>query len=93
MAIDWKALPIVESLESVERRIGEMRPFIAEALAEVRLVKDRRNLPEYLTQRLSGLEEELSRTLPRLRNRVESVRKVIPEDAIERERRQSTLSF
>jgi predicted transcriptional regulator len=39
------------------------------------------------------MEDELSRTLKRLRNRVESARKVIPEDAIERERRQPTLSF
>jgi len=93
MAIAWKALPVMESLERIERQIDEMEPFIAEALAEVHSAKDRHDLPEYLTQRLFGMEDELSRTLKRLRNRVESARKVIPEDAIKKERRQPTLSL
>jgi len=88
MPIAWKTLPLLQNLERIERRLDEMQPFIAEALGEVRLAKERPNLPDYLTQRLFGLEDELSRTLDRLRNRVESVRKVIPEDAIQRERNQ-----
>jgi len=91
MPIAWRTLPLLESLERIERRLDEMEPFIAEAFGEVRLAKARPNLPDYLTQKLFGLEEELSWTLKRLRNKVESVRKVIPEDAIERERNQPTL--
>lgn len=85
MAIAWKALPVWESLEKVERRLGEIEPFVAEALAEVRLARQGRNLPGYLDQKLSGLEQELGYMLTRLRNRVESARKVIPADAVERE--------
>jgi len=86
MAIAWKALPVWERLEKVDRRLGEIEPFIAEALAEVRLARQWRNLPGYLDQKLSGLEYDLANVLPRLRNRVESARKVIPADAVERER-------
>ena len=91
--IAWKTLPLLENLERIERRLDEMEPFIAEALGEVRLAKGRPNLPDYLTQKLKGLEEELAGTLPRLRNRVKSVRNAIPENAIARERKQSPLKF
>ena len=84
--IAWKALPVVEKLDRIERRIDEMQPFVGEALAEVRLAMQGRNLPQYLTQRLSGLEYDLANVVPRLRHRVESTRNGIPADAIERER-------
>ena len=86
MAIAWKALPVWGSLEKVDRRLDEIEPFVAEALAEVRLARQGRNLPEYLDQKLSGLEQELGYMLTRIRNRMESVRKVIPADAVEKER-------
>jgi hypothetical protein len=85
MPIAWKALPVWERLEKIDRRLDEIEPFVAEALAEVRLVKQGRNLPGYLDQRLSSLESELAYVLTRLRNRVESTRKAIPADAVERE--------
>ncbi len=88
MPIAWKALPVVEKLEHMERRLDEMEPLVAEAVADVRLAKQGHNLPEYLTQKLAGLEYDLTNVLQRLRNRVESVRKAIPADAIERERNQ-----
>ena len=86
MPIAWKALPVWEKLEKIDRRIEEMRPFVAEALAEVRMAKQGHNLPQYLDQKLSGLESDLAHALRRLRNRVESTRKVIPEAEVERER-------
>ena len=86
MPIAWKALPVWERLEKIDRRLDEIEPFVAEALAEVRLAKQGRNLPGYLDQRLSSLESELVYMLTRLRNRVESTRKAIPADAVERER-------
>ena len=86
MAIAWKALPVVEKLDRIDRRIDEMEPFVAEAMAEVRMARQGRNHPEYLTQRLNSLEGELAHVLTRLRNRVQSTRNVIPADAIERER-------
>lgn len=93
MPIAWKTLPLLEHLERIERRLDEMQPFVVEALGEVRLAKQRPNLPDYLTQKLSYLEEELAGTLDRLRNRVQSVRKAIPENAIARERNQPSLKF
>lgn len=86
MAIAWKALLVWERLEKIDRRVDEMEPFVAEALAEVRLARQGHNLPQYLDQKLSGLESELVNVLRRLRNRVESTRNVIPEAEVERER-------
>ena len=48
MAIAWKALPVWERLEKVDRRLDEIEPFVAEALAEVRMATQGRNLPGYL---------------------------------------------
>ena len=86
MAIAWKALPVVEHLDKVSGRLDEIEPLLAEAKAEVRMARQGRNLPDYLTQRLSGLEGDLGHLLTRCRSRVESVRKAIPADAIEQER-------
>ena len=93
MPIAWKALPLVEKLDRVSRRIDEMQPFIGEALAEVRLAKQGHNLPQYVTQKLHSLEEELAYATTRLRNRVQSLRKAIPQDAIEREHRHPELTL
>ena len=86
MPIAWKALPVWEKLDKIDRRLDEMEPFVVEALAEVRMARQGRNLPQYLDQKLSGLESDLEHALRRLRNRVESTRKAIPADAVERER-------
>jgi len=86
MAIAWKALPVWEKLDKIERRLDEMKPLVAEALAEVRMARQGRNLPQYLDQKLSGLESDLENALRRLRNRVESTRQVIPKAEVERER-------
>ena len=86
MPIAWKALPVWERLEKIDRRLDEIEPFVAEALAEVRLARQGRNLPRYLDQKLSSLESELVYVLTRLRNRVESTRQVIPKAKVERER-------
>lgn len=87
MAIAWKALPVSERMDCVERRLSEIEPLVTEALAQVRLAKQGQGLPQYLTQRLSTLEYELSNALPRLRNKVRSVREAIPKDALEAERK------
>ena len=86
MAIAWKALPVVERLDRVSGRLDEIEPLIAEARAEVRMARQGKNLPDYLTQKLKGLEEDLGYMLNKCRNRVESVRSAIPADALEQER-------
>ena len=88
MAIAWKALPVVQHLDKVSGRLDEIEPLIAEAKAEVRLARQGKNLPEYLTQKLSGLEDDLGYLLTKCRSRVESVRQAIPTDALEKERNQ-----
>ena len=86
MPIAWKALPVWERLEKIDRRLDEIEPFVAEALAEVRLARQGHNLPQYLDQKLSGLESDLEHAVRRLKNRVESTRQVIPKAEVERER-------
>lgn len=93
MPIAWKTLPLLESLERIERRLDEMKPFIAEARAEVALASQQSNLPQYVTERLKRLDDDLRCALQQLRNGVESVQGVIPKDAIERERNQTPLPF
>jgi hypothetical protein len=87
IAIAWKALPVSERMDSLERRLSEIEPLVTEALAQVRLARQGQKLPQYLRQRLASLEYELSNALPRIRSKVKSVREAIPKDALEAERK------
>ena len=85
MPIAWKTLPLLATLESVDRKVDEIKPLIAEARAEIALAKQAPNLPQYVTQRLDRLDYDLKATPSRLKQGISSARSAIPKDAIERE--------
>jgi len=97
MPIAWKALPVSRMLESLEQALDELAPRFSELKAQVEEARQAPNLPQYLTQRLDWLGEELRLAIPRLKSRILSARNAIPEEALRaelhREQNQPALEF
>ena len=94
MPIKWSALRVAEAMDMAEEFINQA----AEPLEEAKLVaveaRNIANLPQYVDQDIARLISEIERAIGgsqwepigRLRATIESVRKSIPDGAIEAER-------
>jgi len=85
MAIRWSAVKVSEAMDDVEAQISLADQFFAEAKAKAEEARKIANLPQYIDHRLIGLVEEINR-IDRIKDRIESVRRDIPDGAIEAER-------
>lgn len=85
MAIRWSAVKVSEAMDEVEAQVRLAESFFAEALAKAKEARKIPNLPQYLDHRLIGLISEIER-LDRIKDRIQSVRKDIPEGTIEADR-------
>ncbi|MBA7590675.1 hypothetical protein ES708_32803 [subsurface metagenome] len=84
MPIKWSAVKVSEAMDEVEAQVLLADQFITEAKAKAREAKKIPNLPQYMEQRFSRLIDQLNR-LESIRGAIESVRKDIPDGAIEAE--------
>jgi hypothetical protein len=85
MAIRWSAVRVSEAMDDVEAQISLAEQFFAEAKVKAEEARKIANLPQYIDHRLIGLIEEINR-IDRIKDRIESVRRDIPDGAIETER-------
>ena len=85
MAIKWSAVKVSEAMDEVEAQVLLADQFIAEAKTKVEAAKKIPNLPQYMEQRLSRLIDQLDR-MDYIKGAIESVRRDIPDGAIEAER-------
>ena len=85
MAIKWSAVKVSEAMDAVEAQISLAEQFFAEATKKANEARSIPNLPQYIDTRLIGLVEEINR-IDRIKDRIESVRRDIPDGAIEVER-------
>jgi hypothetical protein len=85
VAIKWSAVEVSEAMDEVEAQIALAEQFFAEARKKANEARNIPNLPQYIDHRLIGLVEEINR-IDRIKDRIESVRRDIPEGAIEAER-------
>jgi hypothetical protein len=93
MPIRWSALKVSEAMDMAEEFINQA----AEPLEQAKLVaieaRNIANLPQYIDQDIARLISEIERaiggsqweTIGRLRATIESVRKSIPDGAVEAE--------
>ena len=88
MAIKWSAVKVSEAMDDVEAQISLADQFFAEATKKANEARSIPNLPQYMDTRLIGLVEDIKR-IDRIKDRIESVRKDIPDGAIEEEREQA----
>ena len=85
MAIKWSAVGVSEAMDEVEHQVLLAGQFIAEAKAKAEAAKRISNLPQYMEQRLNRLIDQLER-MEYIKGAITSVRKDIPDGAIEAER-------
>ena len=85
MAIRWSAVKVSEAMDRVEAQISLAEQFFAEARKKANEARNIPNLPQYIDHRLIGLICEIER-IDRVKDRIESVRRDIPDGAIETER-------
>jgi len=85
MAIKWSAVKVSEAMDAVEAQISLADQFFAEATKKANEARSISNLPQYIDHRLIGLLGDISR-IDRIKDRIESVRRDIPDGAIEAER-------
>jgi len=72
-------------MDEVEAQISLADQFFAEARKKANEARKIPNLPQYIDHRLIGLISEIER-IDRIKDRITSVRKDIPDGAIEAER-------
>ncbi|MBA7594283.1 hypothetical protein ES703_01222 [subsurface metagenome] len=85
MAIKWSAVKVSEAMDEVEAQVILADQFIAEARVKVAQAQKIANLPQYIDQRLSRLDDQLER-LDYIKQAITRVREDIPDGAIEAER-------
>ena len=85
MPIKWSAIKVGEAMDGVASQVGLAGVFFAEAKARAKEAKKIANLPQYIEQRINRLIDQLNR-LEDIKSAIESVRKDIPDGAIEVER-------
>ena len=85
MPIRWSAVKVSGAMDEVEAQISLADQFFAEALKKANEARKIPNLPQYIDHRLIGLISEIER-IDRMKDRITSVRKDIPDGAIEAER-------
>lgn len=85
MPIKWSAVKVSEAMDEVEAQVVLADQFIAEARVKVSQARKIANLPQYIDQKLSRLDDQLRR-LESIKQAITRVREDIPEGAIEAER-------
>lgn len=85
MAIRWSALKVSEAMDEVELQLTCAQPLIDRALEIVRQARRIPTLAGYMDDRLARVEWDIKEKFNRIKAGVESVRKAIPEGAVEAE--------
>ena len=86
MPIKWSAVRVSEAMDKVELQLTCAQPFIDQALATVQEARRIPNLAGYMDERLARVEWDIKEKFNRIKVGIESVRKSVPEGAIEEER-------
>ena len=86
MPIKWSAVKVREAMDEVEQQVLLADQFIAEAKAKAEAAKTIPNLPQYMDTRLISLISQIER-IDKIKSVIEAVRKDIPQDALEEERK------
>ena len=85
MPIKWNALKVSEAMDEVEQQVFLADQFVAEARVKVAQAQKIADLPQYIDQRLSRLDDQLNR-LEYIKEAITRIRDDIPADAIKAER-------
>jgi len=85
MPIKWSAVRVSEAMDKAELQLTCAQPFVDQALATVQEARRIPNLAGYMDDRLARVEWDIKEKFNRIKGSIESVRKAMPEGAIEAE--------
>jgi len=93
--VKWSPLKVIEAIDMVEEYVTQVIAPLEQARNATREARDIPNLPQYVDQYLLRIISEIDRSIGgsqwepegRLKTAIESVRKSIPEGAIETEKK------
>jgi len=85
MPIKWSAVKVNQACNDVEAQLALAESFFAEAKTLAEEARKLPNLPQYIDQKLLGLTSELGYRIDNLKSKVDSIRKDIPDGAVEAE--------
>ena len=88
MPIKWSAVKVDAAMDAVEHQLDLAVSFLNEAKAQAAAARNIHDLPQYLDQRIFRVVLEIER-LDMIRSAIASVRREIPEGAIEDELRRT----
>ena len=86
MPIKWSADKVSRVCDDVDAQLALAESFFTEAKRLAEEARRLPNLPQYIHQKLHGVADELGYRIESLKNRVDSIRKQIPADALKAER-------
>ena len=86
MPIRWNASKVSDGLDEMERLLGEAEPLLRQMEAKAEETSELPKVPEYISQPLKSLAWEMRERLDRYRQRIESIKGHIPEDALKKHR-------
>jgi len=89
MPIKWSAVKVSEACDRIEAQLTLAEPFVAEAERLADEARKLPNLPQYVDQKLANLAYDLGYRIGALKERINSIRKQIPNDALKAEREQA----
>lgn len=87
MPIKWSARQVAESLDQMEKVIGELEPIIGKCRAKALETAKLPNLPEYMSQPLMTFADDLNYFVEKCRSRIDRIRGLIPKNDLAREQR------
>jgi hypothetical protein len=85
MPIKWSAVKVSEAMDEIELQLVASQPFIDTALTKAREARNISNLPLYIDERIGRLIYDIEEKFGHLKTTITSVRKAIPDGAIEAE--------
>jgi len=85
MPIKWSAVKVSEAMDEVEHQVSLAEVFFTEARAKASVALSIANLPSYMEDRIRRLIGDIDR-IDNVKDAITSVRKTIPDGAIEAER-------
>ena len=92
MPIKWSAVKVSQACDNIEAQLTLAEQFFTEAKKKAEEARNLPNLPQYIAQKLSGLATELGYRIDNLKNKVDSIRKQIPVEALQAEQAKARYS-
>lgn len=85
MPIRWDTLKVTAACDMLEERFKQVAEPLEDAKTIAQEARKIKNLPQYVTQYLTAIVAEVSRTEGRFNDQLAQIRKAIPKDALKQD--------